>query len=61
MRISKIITGLKEAIRHTRKRCPKCHVGGYAQSVAMDGRPLFTCKQCGYTWTSGKSGKPYVK
>lgn len=45
----------------SKKRCPRCHVGGYKQSKApADGRPLFTCTQCGYWWTNGKTGGEYV-
>jgi hypothetical protein len=47
--------------RLTRKpRCPRCHVGGYRQGRAPDGRPRFTCTRCDYAWTSGKSGGEFL-
>lgn len=41
-------------------KCPKCHVGGFTQSVAYDGRPKFECARCGNWWTVGKSGGEYA-
>jgi len=41
------------------KRCPRCIKGGYAQDIALDGRPRFTCSRCGHYWTCGKDGREY--
>lgn len=47
--------------KKTRLRCPRCHVGGYSQTVAPgDGRPLFVCTRCGHTWSCGKDGGEYA-
>ena len=44
-----------------KKRCPRCHVGGYGQGVAIgDGRPEFHCGLCGNRWTNGKNGGQYA-
>lgn len=35
--------------------------GGLVQSKAEgDGRPLFSCARCGYSFTNGKSGGPWA-
>lgn len=41
-------------------RCPRCHVGGYTQGQAHDGRPQFTCGRCDHVWTCGHSGGGYL-
>lgn len=52
---------LSRSPRAPRKpRCPRCRTGGYTQGKALDGRPRFTCTQCGNTWTAGKSGGEYT-
>jgi len=42
-------------------RCPRCLVGGYNETKAIDGRPLFTCSRCDYEWTCGHSGGKWKK
>ncbi len=41
--------------------CPVCRRGGYDQTTAPDGRPLFRCGRCGKEWTSGTTGTPYAR
>lgn len=41
--------------------CPVCRRGGYDQTTAPDGRPLFRCGRCGAEWTSGPTGDPYAR
>ena len=41
-------------------RCPRCLTAGFTLDKGWDGRPRFTCTNgCG-SWTSGKSGAPYL-
>lgn len=51
----------KIANRARKACCPRCHHTGYSESVALDGRPLFTCGQCAHQWTRGKDGGEYRK
>jgi hypothetical protein len=37
--------------------CPKCRKPGYGMDAAADGRPRFTCRQCGHVWTCGHDGR----
>lgn len=41
-------------------RCLRCLVGGYTTGTAPDGRPLFTCTACGFSWTCGADGGQFV-
>ena len=47
--------------KKSKKKCPKCIVGGYIQGISFDGRPEFTCTKCKYKWTNGKDGGEYCK
>ena len=43
-------------------RCPRCGHPEYSQDYATDdGRPRFTCSDCGHAWTAGKSGGVYLR
>ena len=51
----------KQKHKERKPRCHRClHPGFTLSHDTHDGRPRFTCGQCGETWTNGHDGGEYT-